>query len=51
MVFDLKMIEKFYGGYSQKIDELRKVVNHPLTLTEKILYTHLWEGKTDLAFK
>ncbi|MEO7317131.1 MAG: aconitase family protein, partial [Ginsengibacter sp.] len=51
MVFDLKMIEKFYGGYSQKIDELRKVANHPLTLTEKILYTHLWEGKTDLAFK
>ena len=51
MVFDLKMIEKFYEGYGQKIEGLRKVVNHPLTLTEKILYTHLWSGKADQVFK
>lgn len=51
MVFDLKMIEKFYEGYGQKIEGLRKVVNQPLTLTEKILYTHLWSGKADQVFK
>lgn len=51
MVFDLSMIEEFYGSYGKKIDELRKVVNHPLTLTEKILYTHLWEGTVNKAYK
>ncbi len=44
MVFDLDMIRKFYGSYGKKIEAARKVVNHPLTLTEKILYTHLWKG-------
>ncbi|MEO6905611.1 MAG: aconitate hydratase, partial [Ginsengibacter sp.] len=51
MVFDLDMIKKFYEGYSAKIEATRKVVNHPLTLTEKILYAHLWRGKADQAFE
>ena len=51
MVFDFDMIKKFYNGYSQKVADTRKVVNHPLTLTEKILYAHLWEGKIDQAFQ
>lgn len=51
MVFDLDMITKFYNGYSQKVAAARKVVNHPLTLTEKILYAHLWRGNADSAFE
>ena len=51
MVFDFDMIKKFYNGYSQKVADTRKIVNHPLTLTEKILYAHLWEGKIDQAFQ
>jgi len=51
MVFDLDMIKKVYAGYSAKIDATRKVVNHPLTLTEKILYAHLWRGNPDMAFE
>ncbi len=51
MVFDLDMITKFYSGYSQKVAATRKVVNHPLTLTEKILYAHLWRGNADAAFE
>jgi aconitate hydratase len=47
MVFDLDMIKKFYGGYAEKLEAARKVVNHPLTLTEKILYAHLWKGMAD----
>ncbi|MDQ2719677.1 MAG: aconitate hydratase [Bacteroidota bacterium] len=47
MVFDLDMIKKFYEGYSEKIATSRKVVNHPLTLTEKILYAHLWKDATE----
>jgi aconitate hydratase len=50
MVFDLDMIKKVYAGYSDKLQEARKVVNHPLTLTEKILYTHLWKGNADRSY-
>ena len=51
MVFDLDMIKKVYAGYSDKLREARKVVNHPLTLTEKILYTHLWKGNADQSYE
>lgn len=51
MVFDLDMIKKFYAGYAEKLAAARKVVNHPLTLTEKILYTHLWKGNADEAYE
>jgi aconitate hydratase len=51
MVFDLDMIKKFYDGYAKKIKAARKVVNHPLTLTEKILYAHLWQKHADTAYQ
>src|SRR5450432_3506995 len=51
MVFDLDMIKKFYAGYAGKLEAARKVVSHPLTLTEKILYTHLWKGNADTAYE
>jgi aconitate hydratase A / 2-methylisocitrate dehydratase len=51
MVFDLDMIKKIYGSYAEKLAGARKVVNHPLTLTEKILYTHLWHSITVKAFE
>jgi aconitate hydratase len=51
MVFDLDMIKKIYAGYAGKLAAARKVVNHPLTLTEKILYTHLWEGNAQKAYE
>ena len=51
MVFDLDTIKKSYGGYAQKVEAARKVVNHPLTLTEKILYAHLWRGDADEIFE
>ena len=51
MVFDLDMIKKFYGGYADKLEAVRKVVDHPLTLTEKILYTHLWNGTPEAAYQ
>jgi aconitate hydratase len=45
------MIKKIYAGYAGKLSAARKVVNHPLTLTEKILYTHLWEGNAQKAYE
>lgn len=50
MIFDLDMIQAFYNGYHDKLKAVRKVVDHPLTLTEKILYTHLWNGAPSGAF-
>ena len=50
MIFDLDVIKKFYENYNGKLVAARKVVNHPLTLTEKILYTHLWGGNAENAF-
>ncbi|MEP7278326.1 MAG: aconitate hydratase [Bacteroidota bacterium] len=44
MVFDLDMIKKLYGSFAGRISTARKVVGRPLTLTEKILYAHLWKG-------
>lgn len=51
MVFDLDMIRRFYEGYSEKVTATRKVVNRPLTLTEKILYVHLWQKTADQSYE
>ncbi|MBN9301370.1 MULTISPECIES: aconitate hydratase [Dysgonomonas] len=39
--FDIKMIRKFYESYPKKVDEAKKILKRPLTLSEKILYAHL----------
>lgn len=42
MIFDLELIEKVYARTPGRVKAVRKVVGKPLTLTEKILYAHLW---------
>src|SRR5690349_13926055 len=42
MVFDLDLIKKVYAAMPEKVAEARKLVGRPLTLAEKILYTHLF---------
>jgi len=44
MAFDLDMIKKVYANYPSKIAAARTAVGRPLTLSEKILYAHLWDG-------
>jgi aconitate hydratase len=51
MVFDLDMIKNVYAKFPERIDAARKVVNKPLTLSEKILYAHLWDGNATTAFE
>jgi len=51
MVFDIDMIKKIYAGYPARVEAARLAVNRPLTLTEKILYAHLWQGNADVAFE
>jgi aconitate hydratase len=51
MVFDIEMIKKVYSNMGTKVLAARKAVKRPLTLTEKILYTHLWQGDATEAFE
>ncbi|MEM6263961.1 MAG: aconitate hydratase [Bacteroidota bacterium] len=41
MVFDLEMIKDYYARLPQLVDNAREVLGRPLTLSEKILYSHL----------
>jgi len=50
MAFDIEMIKKVYANFSSRIDAARKVVGRPLTLSEKILYAHLWDGNAKTPF-
>ncbi len=43
MAFDIDMIRKVYESLPSRVDAARRTVGHPLTLTEKILYAHLWD--------
>jgi aconitate hydratase len=41
MIFDLDLIKKIYSNLPAKVTAARKLVGKPLTMTEKILYSHL----------
>ncbi|HCO66534.1 MAG TPA: aconitate hydratase, partial [Dysgonomonas sp.] len=45
MIFDEKVIREVYQLLPQKMKKVKEVLAKPLTLTEKILYTHLSEGQ------
>jgi aconitate hydratase len=49
-VFDLDMIKAVYSRFPERIEAARKVTGKPLTLTEKILYAHLWDGNATAAY-
>jgi aconitate hydratase len=51
MAFDIEMIKKLYSNFSSRIEAARKATGKPLTLTEKILYAHLWNGAATTAFQ
>ena len=40
-MFDLEMIRGVYAQMAKKINTARSVLNRPMTLTEKVLYSHL----------
>ena len=44
------MIREVYNRYPERVAAAREAVGKPLTLAEKILYTHLWEGNASEAF-
>ncbi|WP_062061086.1 aconitate hydratase [Aquimarina longa] len=50
MAFDIDMIKKVYSQVADRVNAAREVTGKPLTLAEKILYSHLWDVKTKEAF-
>ena len=42
MAFDFDMIKNIYSDIVNNVDEAKKIIDKPFTLTEKILYSHLW---------
>jgi len=51
MAFDIEMIQSVYQRMHSGIEEARKVIGKPLTLTEKILYSHLYNSGLKEAYK
>ena len=51
MAFDLDMIKAVYARFPERINAARKVVGKPLTLTEKILYSHLSAGEASSSYE
>jgi len=50
MAYDIDMIKKVYSQMAERVNTARDVVGKPLTLSEKILYSHLWDGKANEAY-
>ncbi|WP_297248181.1 aconitate hydratase [uncultured Brachyspira sp.] len=50
-VYDIEMIRNFYKGYSNKINNIKSKLNRSLTLSEKILYAHLYNENDIKDFK
>jgi aconitate hydratase len=51
MAFDIEMIKAHYEGLASRIEAARKIVGRPLTLTEKILYSHLFDKTPTKSFE
>ncbi|MEI6946128.1 aconitate hydratase [Paraflavisolibacter sp. H34] len=46
MLFDLDLIKKVYSDLPAKVEAARKMLGRPLTLAEKILYSHTFSPAT-----
>ena len=51
MTFDIEMIKKVYAGFPERIEAARKLMERPLTLAEKILNAHLWDGSPTQVYQ
>ncbi|HPU23238.1 MAG TPA: aconitate hydratase [Candidatus Kapabacteria bacterium] len=43
MILDIDMLRKHYATFAEKIKFVKSKINRPLTLAEKILYSHLFD--------
>jgi len=50
MAFDIEVIKSVYERMPERVKAARQLLGKPLTLTEKILYSHLWENPATQTF-
>lgn len=50
MAYDIDMIKKVYDNMPSRIEKARELIGRPLTLSEKILYSHLSDTLPDKPF-
>ncbi len=50
MVFDIDLIKSVYEKMGERVTKARKVLGRPFTLTEKILYSHLYNNAPEKEF-
>lgn len=51
MAFDIEMIRETYQKFPARVEAARKLLGRPMTLTEKILYAHLYDALPASAFE
>ena len=51
MAFDFEMIKSLYAKIENSVISAKKILNRPLTSSEKILYSHLWDSKLKKSYK
>ena len=44
MAFDINLIKDVYSKIGDRVKAARELTGKPLTLSEKILYAHLWDN-------
>jgi len=50
MLFDIQLIRGIYLSYPERIARTRELLNRPLTLIDKILYAHLFDGSARVPY-
>ena len=50
MAFDIEMIKSVYSNIKDRVNKARELTGKPLTASEKILYSHLWDGNPEKVF-
>lgn len=48
MILDIEKLRQFYSSYGNKIEKLKSRIGHPLTYTEKVLFSHLYNSAGDM---
>ena len=51
MAFDIDLIKRVYSEMSSRIEHAKKIIGRPLSLTEKVLYSHLWDNDISNAYE
>ncbi len=51
MIFDFEMIKAFYSNLPQLVQQTKQILGRPLTLAEKILYSHLFDPNDIKPFR